>query len=508
MWRFAFRNLLSRPIRSLLALCGLTVAIAGMVGLFSVAEGIDTMVASTFGRIPGLLVMQPGAPIPLFSRLPAVWADEIRRMPGVHVVMTEVWSRAHIIEGKAIISPPRFLCGMEIARVQELRRSIYRDSVVTGRFLEEQDRGTWHGVISKQISDQFHKGVGDEIRVDGQMVEIVGIYHCGSLLLDVNVILDIDKVRELGRLGPDIACNFYVEADRDDDAEKLKQEIKQLFRDRAPEAWQPQSLVGEAARDMQNPLSPLLNWWNKLSQQANSRRSSKTGASKDAASGQSANGGADDVADSATSHATDATSAGSDAVASGPAAKPDPASVQSTPAKAPGSSAARVRVDSAASKPETGAKEELPVEVRSANDWAEEFKRFSADLDLFLMIMTSIGITIAVLGIVNTMLMSVTERFIEFGILKANGWSNRHVLTLITFESALLGMQGGLWGAGLGWAATHVINSQWPTRVHLHAGPRLLAFSVAFSILVGVLGGLYPAIWASRMMPMDSIRRG
>ena len=52
MFRFAFRNLLSRPARSLLSLLGLTVAITGMVGLFSIAVGIDSMVNETFGRFP------------------------------------------------------------------------------------------------------------------------------------------------------------------------------------------------------------------------------------------------------------------------------------------------------------------------------------------------------------------------------------------------------------------------------------------------------------------------
>jgi putative ABC transport system permease protein len=106
------------------------------------------------------------------------------------------------------------------------------------------------------------------------------------------------------------------------------------------------------------------------------------------------------------------------------------------------------------------------------------------------------------------MLMSVTERFIEFGILKANGWSNEHVLLLIAFESAFLGVAGGIVGSILGWIATLAINAHWPTRIHLYAGPRLLIGSIAFSTILGVLGGLYPAIRASRMMPMDAIRRG
>jgi putative ABC transport system permease protein len=117
-------------------------------------------------------------------------------------------------------------------------------------------------------------------------------------------------------------------------------------------------------------------------------------------------------------------------------------------------------------------------------------------------------VSIAFVGIVNTMLMSVTERFIEFGILKANGWTNGEVLRLIAFESALLGFCGGVLGSLLGWIATQLINAHWPTRIHLFASPKLLVFSLAFSTALGILGGLYPALRASRMPPMEAIRRG
>ncbi|HEX6986375.1 MAG TPA: FtsX-like permease family protein, partial [Planctomycetaceae bacterium] len=148
------------------------------------------------------------------------------------------------------------------------------------------------------------------------------------------------------------------------------------------------------------------------------------------------------------------------------------------------------------------------VEVRTASDWAAQVENLSADLDLILTILTSIGVLIALLSIVNTMLMSVTERIIDFGILKANGWSKGDVLRLVTFESGLLGVAGGVLGAAIGWAATLALNAAFPERLHLYASPPLLAFAVAFSTVLGVAAGLYPAFWAMRMMPMDAIRRG
>jgi putative ABC transport system permease protein len=399
-----------------------------MVGLFSVADGIEASVSATFGKVPGLAVMQPGAPIPLFSRIPAAWGAEIVALPGVHVVHPEVWTRAHMIEGKPSISPPRFLFGSDLEQAHKLRFSVYREGLQEGRVLTDADRGTLNTVVSRAIADQFKKKVGDKLRVDGLDLDVVGIYSCNSLFLDVAIILDIELVRRVGRIGDDSVCNFYVEPEADADRDELTGRIKELFRGRAPEAWQPTLDFGAANPDEKpatNPVRALLS-------------------------------------------------------AMGDASRPGK---------------------------ESGI-EELPVEVRNSDDWAKQFKRFSEDLDLFLLLMTGIGVSIAFVGIVNTMLMSVTERFIEFGILKANGWSNVHVLRLIAFESALLGLGGGLVGSVLGWIATLAINAHWPARIHLYAGPRLLLWSVAFSSILGVLGGLYPAIRASRMMPMDAIRRG
>ncbi len=176
MYRFALKNLFSRPVRTLLALCGLTVAIAGMVGLFSVADGIEASVTSTFSKVPGLAVMQPGAPIPLFSHLPSAWGDEIAHLRGVRIVHPEVWTRANLIEGKPRFNPPRFLFGSDLEQASRLSYSVYREGIQEGRFLTSDDRGTTHAIISRPIADQLKKKVADTLSVDGLDLEIVGIY--------------------------------------------------------------------------------------------------------------------------------------------------------------------------------------------------------------------------------------------------------------------------------------------------------------------------------------------
>ena len=54
------------------------------------------------------------------------------------------------------------------------------------------------------------------------------------------------------------------------------------------------------------------------------------------------------------------------------------------------------------------------------------------------------GLIVGIVGIINTMLMSTTERFVEFGVLRTNGWSEANILTLVTLESAFLGLLAGI----------------------------------------------------------------
>ena len=428
-------------MRSILALLGLTVAIAGMVGLFSIATGIDDTVGKTFSRIPGLAAMQPGAPIPLFSRLPVEWASEIAKIPGVRTARREVWARAQLVEGKPTFSPPRFLFGTDIDATLNLKQAVYRDDVTSGRFLTQNDVGTLNCVVSRTIAEAFHKRVGDGLRVDGFDLPIVGIYHCGSLLLDVAIVLDGDSVRKISKFDDALISSVYIEPDGTVSKPQLTADICQHFRGRRADDWRANAITAfpeAGAISMLNAAAKLL--------QGN-----------------------------------------------GPAASN--ASLESRPTSSDSKTAENAPIEEA-------------VEVRSAQDWGDKIAEFSSDLDIFLYLMTGIGVVIALLSILNTMLMSVAERLIEFGVLKANGWSAWDVMKLITWESALLGLSGGVLGCLAGWSAVQVLNAMFPTKLHLFASPGLLLFSLVFSTVLGMFGGLYPAIWALRMSPMEAIRRG
>jgi putative ABC transport system permease protein len=420
VWTFAFRNLASRKVRTALALLGLTVAIAAMVGLFAIAAGLDAVVTDAFGRVPGLAAMQPGSPIPLFSSIPAEWEDELREVPGVRVVSAEVWQRANMVGGKMVKRQPRLLFGTNIPSRHDLERAVYRESMVRGRFLETTDAGTPHVLVSETIATEYDVDVGDTLPVNGTNLVVVGVYNAKSVLLDTVILADIGTVRRMTGFNPNAVSAYYLEPDGSVPNEELAERIERQFLGREPLAQGPRDLWGT-----------ITGW---LDRSPNS-------------------------------------------IAEPPDAAVDPQLVQA-------------------------------LEVKSASDWGEQVNEFSGDLDVFLLLLTGIGVTIAVLSIVNTMLMSVSERITEFGVLRANGWSPGDVMRLITLESAYIGLAGGVLGSLTGWAGTLVVNQVFANRLQLYAGPGLLLFALAFSTLLGVLGGLYPAWWAIRMSPMEAIRRG
>ena len=64
-------------------------------------------------------------------------------------------------------------------------------------------------------------------------------------------------------------------------------------------------------------------------------------------------------------------------------------------------------------------------------------------LDLFLLMAVGLAVLVGGVGIANTMLMSTSERFVEFGVMRTNGWTRRNVLVLVVTESGLLGLLSG-----------------------------------------------------------------
>ena len=121
-----------------------------------------------------------------------------------------------------------------------------------------------------------------------------------------------------------------------------------------------------------------------------------------------------------------------------------------------------------------------------------------------LLSVASISLLVGGIGIMNILLVSVTERTREIGVRMAVGAKSRHILLQFLVEAITLSMVGGLLGALLGVGAARAISylANWPT---LLSAPAILG-SFLFSGAVGVFFGFYPAHKASRLDPITALR--
>ncbi len=142
--------------------------------------------------------------------------------------------------------------------------------------------------------------------------------------------------------------------------------------------------------------------------------------------------------------------------------------------------------------------------VRDLTEIAEVAEASSQAMELLLAAIASISLVVGGIGIMNILLVSVTERTREIGIRMATGARRLHVLTQFLIEAMLLALMGGTAGIAAGVIASQLIShfAGWP--ILLRVNVMVLAF--VFSGAVGVFFGFYPARQASRLNPIDALR--
>jgi putative ABC transport system permease protein len=121
-----------------------------------------------------------------------------------------------------------------------------------------------------------------------------------------------------------------------------------------------------------------------------------------------------------------------------------------------------------------------------------------------------LALLVGVLGVMNTMLMTVFERTHEICVLLAVGWTRGRVMRMVLYESALLGLAGGIVGVALGAAGVRLLGESPAIRGLLQPdlGLPLLGLSVLIAVAVGVVSGVYPAWRSSRLTPSRALQAG
>ena len=162
-----------------------------------------------------------------------------------------------------------------------------------------------------------------------------------------------------------------------------------------------------------------------------------------------------------------------------------------------------------------GAIRKMGFETFSLLDTTRSLRLFFTVFDLLLGIFGGLALVVATLGIVNTLVMAILERRREIGVLKALGAADRDVRQLFFSEAAVMGLVGGVFGTGLGWAIGRALTIG--TDIYLKRKnlpgvdisfvPWWLALgAVAFAVVVSLAAGIYPASRAARLNPVEALK--
>ena len=147
--------------------------------------------------------------------------------------------------------------------------------------------------------------------------------------------------------------------------------------------------------------------------------------------------------------------------------------------------------------------------ITSQQDTIDALNQATGVFVIFLGAIAGISLLVGGIGIMNIMLVSVTERTREIGIRKSIGAKRSDILLQFLMESALLSLTGGGIGILIGWVISRIIsriNFSGQTITALVA-PDILVLAVSVSAAIGIVFGLYPAYRAARLNPIDALRR-
>ncbi|HWX22383.1 MAG TPA: ABC transporter permease [Candidatus Binatia bacterium] len=143
---------------------------------------------------------------------------------------------------------------------------------------------------------------------------------------------------------------------------------------------------------------------------------------------------------------------------------------------------------------------------RTQEDWAEAINTFIHNARLSGGLIAGISLLVGGIGIMNIMLASISERVREIGIRKSVGATTSDIFIQILVESLVIAILGGLAGLLTSFALVQMLSSFSPTDNAPIITFTALAIAFGFSVLVGILAGIFPAIKAARLNPIQALR--
>jgi len=149
-------------------------------------------------------------------------------------------------------------------------------------------------------------------------------------------------------------------------------------------------------------------------------------------------------------------------------------------------------------------KDQEQFRIISQDEILDTVSSVTKTMSIMLGGIAAISLLVGGIGIMNIMLVSVTERTREIGVRKALGARNTHILFQFLMESLNLTSFGGILGIGFGWAVAYFLSQygDWPMVI----APLSIVIAFGFALFIGIFFGLYPAIKAAKMNPVDALR--
>ncbi len=143
------------------------------------------------------------------------------------------------------------------------------------------------------------------------------------------------------------------------------------------------------------------------------------------------------------------------------------------------------------------------LRVRSSQQIGESISSFLGNLTSALWFVSGIAAVVGGIGVMNTMLMSVMERIKEFGVLKAVGWQDKHIILMVLGEAGIIGLLSGFFGILLGFLGSWMVQEF--SGITTLVTSTLIIEVLVFSIIIGIISAIYPAIIAARMNPIEAV---
>ena len=376
MIKIIISNLLRNKRRSFLTLLGILIGVAAIISLVSVSVGLTQRSAELLTSFQGIFVLEEGAVDMPYSFVEEEYLNDLKRVPGVELVVPEIWGSANSIEGLNGDSPLSnflFIVGIDPKIAGNYEAAPYY-SVTEGRKLTSNDRNSV--VVGSTLADMFDLSVGKTLKINGKTYTLIGIFETNNMLMSLLVITNIETAREVTGFKEGYYSNFQVVPNNPGDLKLVKQRIESRF--------------------------------------------------------------------------------------------------------------------------------EGKLQAISMQDSAELITSFISNLSVALWFISGIAGVVGGIGVMNTMLMSVMERIQEFGVLKAIGWRNKDVMTMIVMESILLSLIGGIIGVIIGFLVSTLVSyyTSIPSAIDLG----LIMQAMFFALIMGVVGGLYPAYKSSMMSPIEAVK--